>query len=121
MTHITAPSLTGSFTVAPDTLAQHDDARKIGPGDTMEGPLPRRTPEGDMSDDPRIGSPGTFEFSAPDGVLRAEWLGDDAEADARARERAEVIESECGGEYLVTQIRRRTEAGWETIRRRADG
>jgi hypothetical protein len=76
--------------------------------------------EGDMSDDPRIGSPGTFEFSTPDGLLRAEWLGEAPGAEALARERAAALEQESGGEYLVTHIRRRTDSGWETVPRFAD-
>ncbi|QMU79686.1 hypothetical protein GXW83_32275 [Streptacidiphilus sp. PB12-B1b] len=71
-------------------------------------------------DDPRIGSPGTFEFSTPDGLLRAEWLGEATGADDLARERASALEKECGGEYLVTHIRRRTADGWTDVRRFPD-
>ncbi|GAA0691494.1 hypothetical protein GCM10010193_52480 [Kitasatospora atroaurantiaca] len=74
-----------------------------------------------MTDDPRIGTPGTYEFSAPDGVLRAEWIGADAGADERAREHADLLEKEAGGEFLVTLIRRRTDTGWETVPRRSPG
>ena len=70
-----------------------------------------------MSDDPRIGSPGTYEFSTPDGMLRAEWLGEGPETDGKARERAGEIEREAGGEFLVTQIRRRTASDWEIVPR----
>ena len=73
-----------------------------------------------MTDDTRIGTPGTFEFSAPDGVLRIEWIGEDAAAESRARERAEAIEKECGGEFIVTLIRRLTPHGWDSIPRYAD-
>lgn len=73
-----------------------------------------------MSDDPRIGSPGTFEFSTPDGVLRAEWIGEGPGADGEARDRASALEQESGGEYLVTRIRRRDASGWETVPRFAD-
>ncbi|WP_354643463.1 hypothetical protein [Kitasatospora camelliae] len=70
-----------------------------------------------MADEELIGTPGTYEFSAPDGMLRAEWIGSDEDADRRAREHAERLEKETGGEFLVTRIRRRTEAGWEDVNR----
>lgn len=70
-----------------------------------------------MSDDPRIGSPGTYEFSAPDGVLRITWLGVGPEAVEKAREEAAKVEEEADGEYLVTQIRCRSGSGWDVVPR----
>ncbi|GAB2714515.1 hypothetical protein [Kitasatospora kifunensis] len=68
-----------------------------------------------MSDDPRIGSPGTYEFSAPDGVLDVEWIGLDPMADTRARAHAQRVEGNSGGEYVITQIRRRAATGWQVV------
>jgi hypothetical protein len=67
-----------------------------------------------------IGSPGTYEFSDPDGVLGVKWIGQDDAADGRARQYARELEQEAGGEYLVTGIRRRTDDGWERIRPSGD-
>ncbi|WP_329577180.1 hypothetical protein OG500_05455 [Kitasatospora sp. NBC_01250] len=77
--------------------------------------------EGEMSDDPRIGTPGTYEFSAPDGVLDVEWIGLDPMACARARAHAERVEGGSGGEYVVTQIRRRAANGWHVVPRDTAG
>jgi hypothetical protein len=70
-----------------------------------------------MTDDSRIGTPGTFEFSDPDGVLQFEWIGEADDADDLARLRADQIELEHGGRVVVMQIRRRQVYGWQPIPR----
>ena len=74
-----------------------------------------------MSDDARIGTPGTFEFSDADGVLQYQWIGESGNADDLARLRAEQIEHEHGERVIVTQIRRRFVYGWQRVPRYRDG